>query len=148
MHRCGLLMLQVFTRNVTSVCPSVGVCVLVTTVSPAKTAQPTEMWFRELSRVGARNGVHMAATWQIRLKEKVHRILRPGTPCTSSTTGRSECHAAGALGRTYIAARPPRRNRAHYKKTSSIKPDVLNILGLTTPPEEDRFTARNFFCEL
>ena len=48
-----------------------SVCLSVTIVSPAKTAQPIEMPFAMLSRVGRGDhildGVHIGATWRILL---------------------------------------------------------------------------------
>ena len=61
-HRRGLL-LQMSVRNLR----------LVSTVSPAETAKPIQMRFGVLTRVGTMthvpDGVHMGATWRIRLND-------------------------------------------------------------------------------
>jgi len=52
---CGLLLQRLHISC--SACVSLSVCVLVTTVSPAKTTEPTEMLFVRLTQMGARNSV-------------------------------------------------------------------------------------------
>ena len=61
------------------VCLSDGLS--VTIVSPAKTAEPIEMPFGLWTRVGPRNhvldGVHIGATWQIRLNRPRAEAMQP-----------------------------------------------------------------------
>jgi len=57
-----------------------SVCRSVTIVNPAKTAKPIELQFGMLSLVGQNHvldGVHIGATWRIRLNLPYAATMRP-----------------------------------------------------------------------
>ena len=66
-------------RRSSVVCLSVGLS--VTIVSPAKTAEPIEMPFGAWTMMGPRkrasDGVHIGATWRIRLNRPCAAAMRP-----------------------------------------------------------------------